>query len=324
MTSLTESFSKKRVREETDEEIADYHQNLQFETLSTDEPLRKLRFIFTVERPNCCCICQQRFSSDSKRVLRSTDRSKHERVEELSCSVLRSLCDNTPNHLLWLPEHCDNVQKIRFVIERLRSNKNINTCFNRICTTCFEKSIVSNILLRPNTLTLSEERFFVRCPLCPTTGNAEDDEDSFIDISKLFKFFSEENSILVKKALQKEKLERNRAYFHCPIVGCSHSEFVEKKDSSTKLLDVTSCPNHGKFCTNCFLAINKSVKNHECGGLPAEVYQAELPANWRRCVFCNALIEKNGGCEAMACRCGKQFNWNAAIAPKRQTIEIKK
>merc|ERR1712150_140633 len=32
----------------------------------------------------------------------------------------------------------------------------------------------------------------------------------------------------------------------------------------------------------------------------------------KKCPHCNAVIEKNGGCDAMTCQCGCCFDWNEA------------
>jgi hypothetical protein len=35
--------------------------------------------------------------------------------------------------------------------------------------------------------------------------------------------------------------------------------------------------------------------------------QLALRKNWKKCPFCNNLVEKNQGCDHMKCRCGKDF-----------------
>mmetsp|Transcript_71478 Transcript_71478/g.157879 ORF Transcript_71478/g.157879 Transcript_71478/m.157879 type:complete len:346 (-) Transcript_71478:122-1159(-) len=63
----------------------------------------------------------------------------------------------------------------------------------------------------------------------------------------------------------------------------------------------------------CFLCEHQWKLKPALSSLSRSRSQSELPPGCKRCPSCQVLIEKNGGCDHMSCRCGYQFWWSSGL-----------
>lgn len=311
------------------------------------EPLQKLEFVYRIQRPNVCCVCDRRFTASPAPSLppflgqpatsllytsaarkRKRDEKEEEAetvapdnsVVEFPARSLEILCSR---HEQWLALNATEDDVEEFAEEMVERMKNGDfRKFRRICHPCFEAAIVSNVLNRASALVYENETLSVSCPVCPTS------RQSFIRAERIMPFLSEQNRKTVRQALEKELMLRQNIVFHCPVSNCTHQELIPKKAPAffatlaERLPKFVSCKDHGKHCTNCWNPIANDAKQHHCQALPKDVTKARMTSKIRRCTLCNAAIEKNGGCNSMTCRCGGHFDWDRAAVPKKSVMRL--
>lgn len=63
----------------------------------------------------------------------------------------------------------------------------------------------------------------------------------------------------------------------------------------------------------CFLCEHQWERKPALSSPSRSRSQSELPPGLKRCPSCQVLIQKNGGCDHMSCRCGHQFWWSSGL-----------
>lgn len=166
-------------------------------------------------------------------------------------------------------------------------------CSCIIHNTCFDQYIASCI---------NDNSLPIKCPEC----NKE------INSSFVYESLIQGNQSLIPKY---EKFTLNYYAMHngndvncCPTAGCSYIFFYEEGDARFV------CPTCEKdYCLPCKTDWHEGISCEENKKLTNTNYLDEKfnafvkGAQYKQCPFCSAWVERSGGCDYMACRCGKAF-----------------
>jgi len=240
-------------------------------------------------KPNMCFICKETYESDEH------------------FAYLKKLC------YLWLGWDDLNI---------LTMMTNQPHRYRRYCKSCVMRTLLSQIK-ESRKVEWNNDKITFRCQFCidyPIDVENEDDEsDPEFDHGHRIK---EENVIelLSEDAESIEEYVRVRKIFvahhdinnkFCPVVDC---EFYVR-DKNAKRIE---CPEHGNYCIKCSEKCIETEK-HKCAGIHKELKKL---TNLKRCTRCNSLVEKNGGCSHVICKCGHGFNWNHAESASNRKRKV--
>jgi hypothetical protein len=120
--------------------------------------------------------------------------------------------------------------------------------------------------------------------------------------------------------------------FPCPTGNCSYMLSPEQYKWWHSLLEPFFCPSKEYFTvvcngcrtTYCFkcgeqhegdCTLYKKWKNLNRSG-DILFQKTAIDCGYKQCPNCCRYIEKNGGCQQMMCKCGKEFNWKAVTFQK--------
>ena len=162
--------------------------------------------------------------------------------------------------------------------------ENILPCGHLFCTDCYaqyfkqkiENNDVSSITCMQNGCTQEIDSNFIQSHL---NGNKE--------LFEKYLKFKKRNDIY-----------KNPNLVPCPIEDC---ESFAKKEGNNKFV---KCENGHKFCSEC------KTKWHKGKDCDTEA-MVNLIENYhlKKCPKCNAMTEKNFGCNHMKCQCGTHWCW---------------
>ena len=171
----------------------------------------------------------------------------------------------------------------------------------------------------------------ITCPVC---------HEELDDMSDLFKWYPVELWNVNRYQLQRY-LRHAPDIFWCTMLGChqaivqlpsaEHEECSQQHRSAWTSLKAWLDKEEGRFCFGrhfpceacgakhcrlCGRAWQYGDYTHDnlsCGefaaGLQRLTRVPAVPAHMHNCPRCSTLIEKDGGCRHMTCRCGHQFCW---------------
>ena len=156
------------------------------------------------------------------------------------------------------------------------------------------------VQLKPDTLTLPVQ--------CAMDGCSKEfvlrDFKNFQERSKSFRM-----PVLVSAALQNFMKTNTNTYKNCPTPDC-------------RMIYTQTTSSREFICSSCFVSTCSKCHQQYHAGISCEVYEAsrknkeeiqqwleEDPQNHKICPKCSAPIEKNGGCQHVACICGAHICW---------------
>ena len=184
----------------------------------------------------------------------------------------------------------------------------LSSCRHWLCRDCWQHYL--DVKMNDGTIK-------IECPFtnCKNT----------VDLVTCLSFSSHANAIIYLKNRFESEVQTSSTLKWCP--GCESAAVCEnftkrKKESMLKDIPFVSCYCKTKWCFSCQAkphwpasceAYNEyqEMRNKHIGKLFDESgrpYQTAIEV--KPCPFCNTPIDKNNGCNYMACRCGKAFCWN--------------
>lgn len=171
----------------------------------------------------------------------------------------------------------------------------------------------------------------ITCPVC---------QEDLDDMSDLFKWYPVELWNVNRYQLQRY-LQHAPDIFWCTMPGCHHAivqlpsaehqECSQEHRSAWRSLKACWKKEEGRFCFGrhfpceacgaehcrlCGRAWQHEDYTHDnlscdefAAGLQILTRVPAMPAHMHNCPRCSTLIQKDGGCNHMTCRCGHQFCW---------------
>ena len=155
---------------------------------------------------------------------------------------------------------------------------------------------------------------------CPYT-----DCKNIVDIVTCLSFSSHSNAVVYLQTKFESEVQNSSSLEWCP--GCESAvvceNFTKKKtESILKDIPFVSCSCKMKWCFSCqsnphwpasceLYREYQEIRKQQMGILfdrTGQPYQTEV--EMKPCPYCKTPINKNQGCNFMACRCGKSFCWN--------------
>ncbi|RZB50953.1 putative E3 ubiquitin-protein ligase ARI9 [Glycine soja] len=122
------------------------------------------------------------------------------------------------------------------------------------------------------------------------------------------------------ECLRRESLILGSEKTYCPFKDCS----VLLVNQGGEVATSAECPScHRRFCAHCkapwhgrkkckeFQRVKKNEKK-----LDKKFFNLAKEKNWKKCPHCTMFVQRCGGCDHIACRCGCNFcyicgkNWN--------------
>ena len=179
-------------------------------------------------------------------------------------------------------------------IDEAREMVRLECCGHGFHVECIE------IQLKPDTLTL------------PVQCAKEDCSKNFVlkdfeNLQKRLKIFR--MPVLVSAAVQCFLEKNSDTYKNCPTPDC-------------KMIYIQTEISKEFICSSCSVSTCSKCHEQYHAGLSCEVYKAsrrsdkeledwmkEDPQNRKKCPQCHTPIEKQGGCQHMACKCGTHICW---------------
>ena len=155
---------------------------------------------------------------------------------------------------------------------------------------------------------------------CPFT-----DCEFTVDIVTCLSFSSHSNAVGYLQTKFESEIQNSSSLEWCP--GCESAAVCEnftKKKTESILKDIpfVSCSCKKKWCFSCqgnphwpasceLYSEYQEIRKQQMGTLfdqTGQPYQTEVEV--KPCPYCKTPINKNQGCNYMACRCGRSFCWN--------------
>jgi len=170
-------------------------------------------------------------------------------------------------------------------------------CNHECCRSCATNHILTTINRSPK----------IECPFC---GNQLNDYDIQVLVSH-------EDYFKIHQRLNESQYGPNMKYcqnYHTCNFGCILEEGPKLECKSCKINWCTSCNVNWHFRETCEQYQNK-IKNkkiHQQVHVNDQQFYKWKERNQsivKTCPHCKALIEKNGGCNHVTCRCGCDFCW---------------
>ncbi|CAH9070805.1 unnamed protein product [Cuscuta europaea] len=102
---------------------------------------------------------------------------------------------------------------------------------------------------------------------------------------------------------------------YCPFKDCSVLLVKDRGEVVTRC----ECPScHRLFCAQCRVPWHARVtsceefqrmkkRSYVDQDLDKKFFKLAKDENWRKCPYCNMFVQRDGGCEHIACRCGGDF-----------------
>ena len=169
---------------------------------------------------------------------------------------------------------------------------------NQLTARCKDKSQVCPSCLRRyiNERITTKQVNQIRC-ICQEGGCP-----AILGWSDIWKLTPPDISKKYLHCLAVSSLEVDPSFRWCSNDSCKSGQFIDTD---------------GPECTTflCCYCKKTCCINHDGQGLARgcvscqETYLLERKGTYNRCPRCRHLIEKNGGCDHMACRCGQHFTW---------------
>jgi hypothetical protein len=102
-------------------------------------------------------------------------------------------------------------------------------------------------------------------------------------------------------------LEQNPMQFqYCGTSGCRQT--YRRQTSNAVVLSCPSCL--ARTCSSCGVEHDDtSCEEHQLQLRERLFFQLAKSKGYRRCPYCHVLVEKNGGCDNILCRCGRIVSW---------------
>jgi len=116
---------------------------------------------------------------------------------------------------------------------------------------------------------------------------------------------------LVEAAFRSYLDQHSQELKYCKTPDCQQ---IYRHSPETRILQCPSC--FSTICSTCDDEAHEGMTCDERRDQKNTLLQERLFNGWadqhgtNRCPQCRSVIEKNGGCNHMTCRCGAQFNWN--------------
>ncbi|CAH9070801.1 unnamed protein product [Cuscuta europaea] len=180
-------------------------------------------------------------------------------------------------------------------------------CNHSFCSACMAKYVTSQI---------NQNIVKVTCPHpnCPLEQNPK-----YLHPILPRKVIDKWNTAICESTI----LASQKTY--CPFKDCS----VLLVDDGREVVTRCECPScHRLFCAQCRVPWHASVTSCEeyqrmkrrryvDQDLDNKFFNLAKDMKWRKCPYCNMFVQRDGGCEHMACRCGGHFcyycgkNWTS-------------
>ena len=114
---------------------------------------------------------------------------------------------------------------------------------------------------------------------------------------------------LVEAAFRSYLDQHSQELKYCTTPDCQQ---IYRRSSEIRILQCPSC--FSSICSACDDEAHEGMTCKERQDQKDASLQGRLFNEWanvhgNRCPACQSIIEKNGGCDHMTCRCGAQFNW---------------
>ena len=170
----------------------------------------------------------------------------------------------------------------------------LQSCGHAYCTECLKQYLKSSI---------SDKKF----PICCCEENCGR-RLVLRDFNLLIESKTERDSLL-EGALDHFVMMNSTAYKYCPTPNCS----IVYRISDEKMARAFKCPDCSKeTCTACHQDSHRNFSS--CAAWrefndDRDLYEWAGNKDCRKCPKCGAMIEKNGGCKHMACKCGAHICW---------------
>jgi ariadne-1 len=171
-------------------------------------------------------------------------------------------------------------------------NTRIYTCGHRFCKTCWGEHI--SVKLGDGTTSIG----------CMDTKCNVRLDDNFI-----YEFLDSEAKVRYSRKIAENVVEENAHLKWCSsIPSCGHIVYSRNKDAMVQIY----CPCGHSFCFSCYddCHIPATCTMLKCWRKQCK--DDSMTGEWlkvhtRDCPKCHKLIEKNGGCNHIACKCGHHF-----------------
>lgn len=255
-----------------------------------------------VTLPNCCAICSHQY-----------DEAHLNEVDQ----TIQSICaEGSEQHFAYDKKKlADDAEHL---LEFLTKSKQIT---QRYCMSCFEKTLRAHAMKKTSFRDGRDDEVYMSCPFC--FDYAQKQHRALIKTEAIPFVLQDALSKQLQKALEREFTDRHYTTAYCPVLGCEYVQTFGKTNRradyrANKLQMETQfvhCPAHGNRCVLCWKTVIESSK-HNCSGTPEEFFTEECARDGGltlgRCPHCFSAILKNGGCDHMTCRCGREFLWQEA------------
>ena len=170
----------------------------------------------------------------------------------------------------------------------------LQSCGHAYCTECLKQYLKSSI---------SDKKFPISC--CKENCGRR---LVLKDFNLLIESKTERVSLL-ESALDHFVMMNSTSYKYCPTPNCS----IVYRISDEQMSKAFKCPDCSKeTCTACHQNAHGNFSScaawreyNDDKGL----YEWAGDKDCRKCPKCGAMIEKNGGCRHIACRCGSHICW---------------